>query len=86
MMHAPAKVQQLIAPRTACEKLYAHLPRGERVSDDTTKYPITCTQCRAALKLCICEPGDPCDYHAATCVTCTGGCSGHPVNLNHQPG
>lgn len=19
---------------------------------------------------CICEPGDPCDYHAATCVIC----------------
>jgi hypothetical protein len=28
---------------------------------------------------CICEPGDPCDYHAATCVVCPPGrCTGHP--------
>lgn len=27
---------------------------------------------------CICTPGDPCDYHAATCVTCPNGCVGHP--------
>lgn len=30
-------------------------------------------------KSCICEPGDPCDYHAATCVVCLNGkCQGHP--------
>lgn len=29
---------------------------------------------------CICSPGAPCDYHAATCKTCPGGrCKGHPV-------
>lgn len=33
-----------------------------------------------AMKGCICTAGDPCDYHAATCVTCIGGCQGHPVS------
>lgn len=28
---------------------------------------------------CICEPGDPCDYHAATCTTCDISCKGHPL-------
>ena len=27
---------------------------------------------------CLCAQGDPCDYHAATCITCNGRCSGHP--------
>jgi hypothetical protein len=27
---------------------------------------------------CICTKGDPCDYHAATCLNCVGGCKGHP--------
>lgn len=27
---------------------------------------------------CICLTGDPCDYHAATCITCHPKCQGHP--------
>ncbi len=35
-------------------------------------------------RYCICEPGNPCDYHIATCITCQppGHCQGHP---NAQP-
>jgi len=29
-------------------------------------------------KGCICCAGDPCDYHAATCVVCHPKCQGHP--------
>lgn len=29
-------------------------------------------------KPCICVAGDPCDYHAATCITCYPKCQGHP--------
>lgn len=28
---------------------------------------------------CICTAGDPCDYHAATCVVCPVRCKGHPA-------
>lgn len=28
---------------------------------------------------CVCTEGDPCDYHAATCITCTPRCTGHPA-------
>ena len=35
-----------------------------------------------AEKGCICTAGDPCDYHAATCITCIGGCQGHPVKVD----
>ena len=31
-----------------------------------------------AKKPCICKVGDPCDYHAATCITCHPRCGGHP--------
>jgi hypothetical protein len=32
-----------------------------------------------AVGACVCAKGDPCDYHAATCVVCPGGkCQGHP--------
>lgn len=30
-------------------------------------------------RYCICEPGNPCDYHAVTCIICPSGhCQGHP--------
>lgn len=29
-------------------------------------------------RFCICEQDNPCDYHAATCLICVGGCKGHP--------
>lgn len=30
-------------------------------------------------KFCICDPGDPCDYHAASCTVCPDRkCQGHP--------
>lgn len=28
--------------------------------------------------MCICTTGDPCDYHAVTCITCHPKCQGHP--------
>ena len=31
---------------------------------------------------CICTKGDPCDYHAATCLNCVGGCKGHPPEVS----
>ena len=37
---------------------------------------------------CICLPGDPCDYHAATCTLCPPGkCVGHQVEAqtNREP-
>lgn len=30
------------------------------------------------MSYCICCTGDPCDYHAATCITCRPKCQGHP--------
>lgn len=33
---------------------------------------------------CICTVGDPCDYHAATCIVCKGGCKGHPCRFNPE--
>lgn len=44
-MHAPAKVQQVIAPRTACGKLYAKLPLIDKVSNDPVRYPVNCPAC-----------------------------------------
>lgn len=32
---------------------------------------------------CICCTGDPCDYHAATCVVCYPRCQGHPSETNN---
>lgn len=29
-------------------------------------------------KPCVCEAGDACDFHRATCITCLGSCQGHP--------
>lgn len=39
--HAPAAVQQIVAPRTACGVLYAHLPRAEMISQTSA----TCELC-----------------------------------------
>lgn len=30
------------------------------------------------MKLCICEAGDACDLHMASCTTCERPCQGHP--------
>lgn len=45
--------------------------------------PLHYDQCykhyHSKLSGCCCTPGDPCDYHAATCVVCVGKCKGHPL-------
>jgi hypothetical protein len=35
-------------------------------------------------KECICIPGDPCDYHAATCIICFPICQGHPSPMTEK--
>ena len=34
-------------------------------------------------KFCVCEHGEPCDYHAATCKVCYPRCKGHPERNTH---
>jgi len=38
-----------------------------------------CSHHEQARRQCICRPGDPCDWHAITCVVCYPRCQGHPV-------
>lgn len=33
-------------------------------------------------KTCVCEMGNPCLYHAATCITCGPRCQGHPGEVD----
>jgi hypothetical protein len=37
------------------------------------------------MKACVCTTGNPCDYHAATCITCPNGkCVGHPSGIRNN--
>ena len=45
LMHAPAAVQQIIAPKTACGQLYAQLYAADKVGHDRHRFPVTCTHC-----------------------------------------
>lgn len=45
LMHAPASVQQIISPKTACGQLYSKLNPADKVSHDRHKHPVTCRDC-----------------------------------------
>lgn len=68
-----ALVRQSIAVLAGDLKKAAELNQEMR---DVVDLPLTC----------VCEKGNPCLHHAATCTTCTPSCLGHPGSPLGGPG